>query len=94
MRDFFINCFEIILSLVIAMVGVGVAVAAIGALMGPVQLGSGLPPAQGPLAAIMIFLGGMLTLLVLGGALFLGLGIYRNTARTADALELLIALRR
>lgn len=94
MRDFFIRGFEIVLTLVIVAAAVGVAVAAIGALMGPVPIGAGVAPLQGPYAAAAILLGGWLSLLVLGGALYLGLGIYHNTQRTADALELLITLRR
>ena len=94
MRDFFINSLEIILSVVLVLAGVGVAAVAIGAVMGEVPMPEGLPPAKGPLAAIAILLGGTLGLLVIGGVLFLGIGIYRNTLRTADALELLITLRR
>ncbi|WP_371155114.1 hypothetical protein [Jannaschia sp. 2305UL9-9] len=94
MRDFFIRGYEIVLTLVIVAAAVGVAVAAIGAMIGPISLGAEVAPLQGPYAAAAILLGGWLAVLVIGGALYLGLGIYHNTQRTADALELLITLRR
>ncbi|UWQ19158.1 hypothetical protein [Jannaschia sp. M317] len=94
MRDFFIKGLEIVISVVIVLAAVGIVVAAIGALMGSVPTAPGLPPIEGPLAAAVILIGGALTLLITGGALYLFLGIYANTRRTADALELLITLRR
>ncbi|GIT89740.1 hypothetical protein JANAI62_07750 [Jannaschia pagri] len=94
MRDFFIRGFEIILTVVLVMAAVGVAVLAIGVLMDPIEVAPDLPPLEGPLMAVVILLAGWLGLLAVGGALFLGLGIYHNTQRTADALELLITLRR
>ncbi|MDB2406931.1 hypothetical protein N9W17_00145 [Jannaschia sp.] len=94
MRDFFIQGFEIVLTLVLLACAVGITALAIGVLMGPVTLSDSLPPAQGLAWAAAILLGGWLSLLVVGGALFLGLGIYHNTRRTADTLELLITLRR
>ncbi|MEM8851518.1 MAG: hypothetical protein AAGE03_15985, partial [Pseudomonadota bacterium] len=71
-----------------------VAVVSIGALFGGVTLADGLPRIEGPVAAAIFALAGSVALLVIGGALYLGLGIYANTRRTADALELLITLRR
>ncbi|MFK7938135.1 MAG: hypothetical protein AB8B82_02055 [Roseovarius sp.] len=94
MRDFFIRGFEIVLTLVILAAAVGVTALAVGVMMGPVALSEALPPAEGPAWAAAILLGGWLALLVIGGALFLGFGIYHNTRRTADTLELLITLRR
>jgi hypothetical protein len=92
MRDVFIRGFEIVLSVALVLAAVAVAAAALGALMGEVPAGGAV--LTGPVAALAILLGGWLAVLAVGGALFLGLGIYHETRRTADALELLIALRR
>lgn len=94
MRDFFIKGLEWIIALLVIAAGVAIFAAAVGALMGPLPLGEGYPVIEGPTAAAAILIGGLLSLLVVGGALFLFLGIYENTRRTADALELLITLRR
>ncbi len=63
-----------------------VIVAAGGALMGSGQVG-GSAVGGGPLAALMILIGGSIYVLFVGGFMYLGLGIYQNTKRTAEALE-------
>lgn len=92
MRDFFINALEWIITAVIVLSAVGIAVVAIGTLFGGVPVGAF--RIEGPLMAVAVAVCGTLALLVIGGSLYLGLGIYANTRRTADALELLITLRR
>lgn len=92
MRDFFIRALEVIISAMLILAAVGIAVVAVGALFGGVPVGT--VRIEGPVMAAMVVLGGSLGLLIVGGVLYLGLGIYANTARTADALELLITLRR
>lgn len=92
MRDFFIKALEVIITIVVVLTAVAIAVVAIGALFGGVPIGTF--RIEGPMMAAAVALGGYLALLVVGGTLYLGLGIYANTARTADALELLITLRR
>ncbi|MEM7641206.1 MAG: hypothetical protein AAF366_01610 [Pseudomonadota bacterium] len=94
MRDFFIEALELIIGFFLIAASVFVAVVAIGALFGGVTLGGGLPTIEGPWAAVIFAVSGTVVLLAVGGALYLGLGIYANTRRTADALELLITLRR
>jgi hypothetical protein len=59
-----------------------------------VDFGPGLPRAEGAVAALIVLAAGTVSLVVIGGALYLLLGIYANTRRTADALELLIAMRK
>ncbi|MEL6587465.1 MAG: hypothetical protein AAFY65_08685 [Pseudomonadota bacterium] len=92
MRDFFITSLEWIINIVMVLCAVGIAVVAIGALFGGVPVGDYV--IQGPLMAAAVAIGGVLGLLVVGGSLYLGLGIYNNTRRAADALELLLTLRR
>ncbi|SFI95431.1 hypothetical protein [Jannaschia pohangensis] len=92
MRDFFIKALEGIITLTIVVVAVAILVVTIGAMFGGVPVGDFW--IEGPTHAAIVAIGGTLGLLVVGGTLYLGLGKYNNTARTADALELLITLRR
>jgi hypothetical protein len=86
MRDFFIKALELLISIFIVLAGIGVVVAAGMATFGgdqmSQQMGGG-----GPLVGIGILIGGFLYLVFLGGFMYLGLGIYQNTKRTADAIE-------
>ncbi len=86
MRDFFIRGFETILSVILVIAAIGIVVAAGFAAFGaPVE---GAPAGmQGPLAGLAILVGGFVGLIVYGGLLYLGLGIYHNTRRTAELLE-------
>ena len=87
MRDFFIRGFEVILSVILVIGAVGVVVAAGIAAFGNAQV-DGLPPGLGgPVAGLVILVAGFVGLLVYGGLLYLGLGIYHNTRRTAELLE-------
>ncbi len=85
MRDFFIRGFEVILSIVLIVGAIGVILFA-----GAVALGSsninGLD-VGGPVAGIAILIGGLVYLLFVGGLMYLGLGIYHNSRRTAEAAE-------
>ena len=86
MRDFFIRGFETILSVILVIAAIGIVVAAGFAAFGAPVVGAptGL---QGPLAGLAILVGGFVGLIVYGGLLYLGLGIYHNTRRTAELLE-------
>lgn len=85
MRDFFIRGFEAILSVLIIIAAIGIVIAAGVAAFGNAQVEG--VPASGPLAGLMILVGGFVALIVYGGILYLGLGIYHNTRRTAELLE-------
>lgn len=88
MRDFFIRGFEAILSVVLILAGIGIVAAAAMAAFGDTSI-QGLPAwASGPVAGLIILVAGFVTLLVYGGLFYLGLGIYHNTRRTAEALEM------
>ena len=85
MRDFFIRSLEIVINVVvvlalIAIVAMAGMVAFGGGGMGPMGFG-------GPLAGLMILIGGILYLIIVAGFMYLGLGIYQNTKRTAEAIE-------
>ena len=78
MREFFIRVFETFVSILVVLMIIAVivmAVAAAGHRDG------------GLLTAIMILIGGGLYVIAMGGLMYLGLGIYHNTRRSAEALE-------
>ena len=87
MRDFFINGFEILLGIILIVMILGViALAGITAFAnGTVIQGQSMQ--GGPLVGIAILVGGLLYVLFVGGLMYLGLGIYQNTKKTAAALE-------
>ena len=94
MRDFFIRGFEAILSVVLVIAAIGIGAVAGMTAFGNATVIQGLPAgASGPVAGLIILVVGFVALLVYGGLLYLGLGIYHNTRRTAMALEMRGGLR-
>lgn len=86
MRDFFINSLEKLVSVLVALLGLVVLVAAGAASFGAGHMGqAGGPP--GPLLGLMILIGGAIYVIFIGGFLYMGIGIYQNTKRAAEALE-------
>ena len=78
MRDFFILWMERIVNLAVMIGAAVIVIAAIGATFN-VQ--------GGILAGIAVLVGGTLYLILMAGLIYLGLGIYANTRRTAEAVE-------
>ena len=78
MRDFFILWMERIINVVIVLGAIAVLVGGGAALFGP---------QGGILWALAIWIGGSIYLIIMGGFVYLGLGIYNNTRRTAEAVE-------
>ena len=78
MREFFINSLEKIVTVIIALMAVGVVLGGLGTMF---------TPEGGFLAGIMIWALGAVYVLVMGGMMYLALGIYDNTKRTAEATE-------
>lgn len=87
MRDFFIRGFEAILSILLVIAAIGIVIAAGVAAFGSAPVEGAPAGMQGPLAGLAILVGGFVALIVYGGLLYLGLGIYHNTRRTAELLE-------
>jgi len=86
MRDLFINGFEILVGVIVVILAVAVvAVAGLAAFGNAGMMGPNAP--SGPLAGLAILVGGALYVLFVGGLMYLGLGIYQNTRRTAFAME-------
>lgn len=90
MRDFFINAFEILVGVIVVLMALGVLIGA-GAVAFGGQAGPG--GVSGPLVGLGILVGGAIYVVVIGGLMYLGLGIYQNTKRTAAAVEKIAAGR-
>lgn len=83
MREFFIGGFEVLVGVIVVLLSIGVVVAA-----GATAFGAGGPQMQGgPLVGLAILIGGAIYVIFIGGLLYMGLGIYQNTKRTAAAVE-------
>lgn len=90
MRDFFINSLEVLVSVIVVLLGLGVLAAAAAAAFGGGGMGPGGMGGGGPLAGLAILIGGGLYVIIVGGFLYMGIGIYQNTKRSAEALEKLL----
>jgi hypothetical protein len=89
MRDFFINSLEMLVSVIVVILCLGVlGMAAAMAFGGGGMMGQG--GVSGPLAGIAMLIIGGLYVIIVGGFLYLGIGIYQNTKRSAEALEKLL----
>lgn len=84
MRDFFIRGFEMIVNIIVVVMLIGVVVAAGAMAFGP-PMQPGMPGGIG--MGIMVLVLGLLYVVFIGGLMFLGLGIYQNTKKTAELLE-------
>lgn len=78
MRDFFILWMERIVNVVIILGAVGVFVGGIAVMFSPTG---------GFLQGLLTWVFGAIYVILMGGMIYLGLGIYNNTRRTADAVE-------
>ena len=92
MRDFFINSFEILVGVIVVVMSLGVLVfAGMAAFGGGTVMGMGGPGGpgvpSGPLMGLAILIGGGIYVIFIGGLMYIGLGIYQNTKRTAAAVE-------
>ena len=76
MRDFFIQSFEKLVSVIVVLMMIG---SVLGAFIAGAQ--------EGFLAFVLVLIMGALYTVLLGGGLYLGLGIYQNTKRSAELLE-------
>lgn len=87
MRDFFISAFEKLVGVIVVLMTLGVLVGAVAAIVGGGIPGSDGQVQGGPLAGLALLVAGLIYVIFLGGALYLGVGIYQNTKRTAEAME-------
>ena len=82
MRDFFINALEKLIAVVVVLLGLGVLAASIGIMFAPAQPGQ----PSGVLPGLLVLVLGAVYVLFVGGFMYLGLGIYQNTRKTAEAV--------
>ncbi len=90
MRDFFIRALEALIGLFVILLLLGVVVGGIGVMV------TGMPQPDGRtisgvVPGIGILVVGVLYVVMIAGFMYLGLGIYHNTKRTADAVEQMAA---
>ncbi len=83
MRDFFIRSFEMLVGVIVVVMGIAVLIGAVGAMFGGNMMGTG----GGILAGLAVLVIGGIYVVFMGGIMYLGLGIYQNTKRTAELLE-------
>ena len=81
MRDFFINLLEGLIGVIVILGAIAVVIMAISVTLNPGDAYGGL------LSGLIVLIFGGLYLIFVGGFLYLGLGIYQNTKRTAEAVE-------
>lgn len=86
MRDFFIRALEVVINVVVVLTAILIVVAAGAAMFAPAQAASQLGGMSGPLAGIAILVAGFIYLIFVAGFMYLGLGIYQNTKKTAELL--------
>ena len=77
MRDFFISSFEKLTHVIIGLMMLAVVIMALMTMFSPMG---------GFLRGLLFLIGGGLYVVVMGGMLYLFLGIYHNTKRTAELL--------
>jgi hypothetical protein len=87
MPVFFIGAFEKLAAVIVVLFGIGVLVVAGAVMSGSGMMGPGGRATGGVLPGLLVLGGGIVYVLLLGGALYLILGIYHNTRRSAEALE-------
>lgn len=79
MRDFFINSLEMLINILVVLMIIGVVVVSAIVMFDNYN--------GGFLAGLGVLVGGAIYVILTGGMLYLFLGIYQNTKRTADAVE-------
>jgi uncharacterized membrane protein len=93
MRDFFIKAFEILVGVIVVLMAIGILLAAGAVAFGSPMGMNGMMGQTGILPGLVVLIAGTLYLTFVGGLLYLGLGIYHNTRRTAEATERLVDRR-
>lgn len=89
MRDFFINSLEKLIGIIIVLMCIGVVIGffamTFGGGHGPMGTGGGF------FAGLIFLVIGAINVVLIGGFMYLGIGIYQNTLRSALAAEKMAA---
>ena len=90
MRNFFLNSFEVVVSVVVALISVAVLICAFKVAFGQ---GMGMGPAMParPLIGLVILIAGAVYVMLVGGLFFTVMETYQTAKRTAAAVEKLAA---
>lgn len=78
MRDFFVRWLERLVDVIVVLAAIGIIAAAVISMS---------HPAGGLHSLIMVLVGGFINLTLIAGFIYLQIGIYHNTRRTAEAVE-------
>lgn len=81
MRNFFISSLELVINVAVVVMTIAVLIVGVAVMLTPGYMGGGF------LRGVMVLVGGGVYVLIMGGVLYLGLGIHANTRRTAELLE-------
>lgn len=81
MRDFFVRWLERLVDVIVVVAAIGIIAAAIL---------STSHPAGGLASFLVVLVVGFMYLVLIAGFVYLQIGIHRNTARTAEAVEALL----
>lgn len=76
MREFFIEALDKLIAVIIVLGAIFVVIASVSAIA-----------TQGFLTGVLVLVAGALYVIMMGGLMYLFLGIYYNTKRTAEAIE-------
>ena len=89
MREFFIKSLEKVINIIVILGAAVVVIAAVAVSVGGRMGGEmgGQMGGGGPLMGLLVLIVGAVYLILVGGFMYLGLGIYQNTKRTAEATE-------
>lgn len=93
MREFFIGAFETLVSVIIILMAALVALMGVVTMFGGGMTGPGGHHMDGVLPGLLILFIGAVCVVFIGGVMYLGLGVYDNTRRSAELLEQIASRR-
>lgn len=87
MRDFFIRSLDVLIGIFVVFAVIGIIVASAAMMSGGMSGPGGMPMQGGVGSGVALLVVGLLYVCFIAGFLYLGVGIYHNTRRTAEATE-------
>lgn len=79
MREMILSSFEKLVWALVIIIMLGAVLGGIGTMLSPAE--------GGFFVGLLILIGGLIYAVIIGGVMFLFIGIHENTKRTAEALE-------
>ena len=90
MREFFIRVLDSLIGVFVVLAVIVVLIGSVGAFTGTTSGPYGMSGGGNVLAGLVILIAGSLYICFVAGFMYLGLGVYHNTKRTAEAVEKLV----